>query len=110
MEVSDFLFNKMCVNKMRMLQVVFNIKAGNYYSKFPFIMTLIKQEFVFFILVILYIQEYLCVFTKLFTGTRVSEDFQFRVTGSRNNRKRTALEKKLFKNKTCAQIFNKYEQ
>ena len=34
-----------------------------------------------FILVILYILEYLCVLTKLFTGTRVSEDFQFRVSG-----------------------------
>ena len=42
-------------------------------------MTLIKQEKLVFILVILYIQEYLCAFTKLFTGTRVSEDFQFRV-------------------------------
>ena len=30
-------------------------------------------------------------FTKLFTGTRVSEDFQFWVSGSRNNRKHTAL-------------------
>ena len=25
----------------------------------------------------LYIREYLCVFTKLFTGTRLSEDLQF---------------------------------
>ena len=53
-------------------------------------MTQIKQEKLVFILVILYIQEYLCVFTKLFTGTRVSEDFQFWVSGSGNNRKRTA--------------------
>ena len=30
-------------------------------------------------------------FRKLFTGTRVSENFKFRVSGSRNNRKRTAL-------------------
>ena len=45
-------------------------------------MTLIKQEKPVFILVILYIREYLCVFTKLFTGNRVSEDFQFRVSGS----------------------------
>ena len=37
-----------------------------------------------FILVILYIREYLCVFTKLLTGTRVS--------GSQNNRKRTSLD------------------
>ena len=44
-------------------------------------MTLIKQEKI----VILYIQEYLRFFTKLFTGTRVSEDFQFWVSGSRNN-------------------------
>ena len=50
-------------------------------------MTLIKQEKVVFTLVILYIREYLHVFIKLFTGTRVSEDFQFRVSGSRNNQK-----------------------
>ena len=70
---------------MGMLRVVFNIEAGNYYSKSTFIMTLIKQEKLVFILVILYIQKYLCFFTKLFTGTWVSEDFQFRVSGSRNN-------------------------
>ena len=35
---------------------------------------------------ILYIKEYLRVFTKLFTGARASEDFQFRLSGSRNNR------------------------
>ena len=52
---------------------------------------IIKQEKLVFILVILYIWEYLRVFTKFFTGSRVSEDFQFRVSGSRNNRKRTAL-------------------
>ena len=74
-----------------MLQVVFNIEVGNVYSKSTFIMTLIKQEKLVFILVILYIREYLCVFIKLFTGTRVSEDFTFRVSGSRNNRKCTAL-------------------
>ena len=51
----------------------------------------LKQEHLVFILVILYIGEYLCVVIKLFTGTRVSKDFQFRVSGSRNNRKRTAL-------------------
>ena len=39
-------------------------------------------------LVILYIQEYLCVFTN---WLRVSKDFQFRVSGSRINQKRTAL-------------------
>ena len=54
-------------------------------------MTLIKQEKLVFILVILYIREYLCVFTKLFTGTWVCEDFQFQVSGSRNNQKSTAL-------------------
>ena len=43
-------------------------------------MTLIKQEKLVFILVILYIREY--VFTKLFMGTQVSKDFQFRVSGS----------------------------
>ena len=39
-------------------------------------MTRIKQEKLVFILVILYIRECLCVFTKLFTGTRVFEDLQ----------------------------------
>ena len=73
-----------------MLRVVFNIEAGNRYSN-TFIMTLIKQDNLVFILVIyLYIREHLCIFTKLFTGNRVSEDFQFRVSSSRNNRKRTA--------------------
>ena len=76
---------------MGMLRVVFNIEVGNYYSKSTFIMTLIKQEKLVFILVILYIQEYLCVFAKLFTGNRMSEDFQFWVSGSWNNRNRTAL-------------------
>ena len=87
MEVSDFFVNKMCVG-MGMLRVIFNIEVGNYYSKSTFIVTLIKQEKLVFILVILYIQQYLCVFTKLLTGNRVSKDFQFRVSGSR---KRTAL-------------------
>ena len=52
-------------------------------------MTLIKQEKLVHIgyLTILYIREYLCVFI----GTRVSKDFQFRVPGSRNNQKHTAL-------------------
>ena len=54
-------------------------------------MTPTKQEKLVFILVIFSIQEYLRVFTKLFRGTRVSEDFQFQVSGSQNNRKRTAL-------------------
>ena len=63
---------------MGMIPVVFNIEAGNYYE-------------LVFILVILYILEYLCGFTKLFTGTRVSKDFQFQVSGSRNNKKRTTL-------------------
>ena len=35
------------------------VEAGNDYSKSTFIMTLIKQEKLVFILVILYIQEYL---------------------------------------------------
>ena len=68
---------------MEMLLVVFNIEAGNYCSKSTFIRTLIKQEKLVFILVISYIQEYLCVFTELFTSTQVSEDFLFRVSGSR---------------------------
>ena len=71
-----------------MLRVVCNIQV----HKIPkFILTLIKQEKLVCILVILYIQEYSRVFTKLFTGTRVSEDVQFHVSGSRNNQKRTAL-------------------
>ena len=78
-----------------MLLVVFNIETRNYYSKSTFNMTLIKQEKLVFILVIVYIQQYLCVFIKLFTGTRASEDFQYQVTGSRNNRKCTALVVKL---------------
>ena len=73
---------------MGMLHVIVKIEAGNYYSKPTFIMTLIKQEKLVFILVILYIREYLCVFTKLFTGNRV---FQFWVSSSRTNRIRTAL-------------------
>ena len=47
-----------------MLRVVFNIDARNYYSKSTFNTSLIKQETVLFILVILYIREYLYVFTK----------------------------------------------
>ena len=45
-------------------------------------MTQIKQEKLVFILVILYIQEYLRVYKKLFMGTRVSKDFKFWVSGS----------------------------
>ena len=70
----------MCVGGMGMLRVVFNTEAGNYYSKSTFIMTQIKQENLVFIVVILCIRECLCVFTKMFTGTQVSEDFQFRLT------------------------------
>ena len=53
-----------------MLQVVFNIhvEMGNYYSKSTFIMTQEKLMFIY------YIQEYLCVFTKLFEY--LIEDFQ----------------------------------
>ena len=90
MEVSDWFVNCFCVGNGDAMNP-FNIETGNYYSKSIFIMTLIKHEKLGFILVILYIQEYLCVLTKLSTGTRVSEDFQFWVSGSRNNRKRTAL-------------------
>ena len=54
-------------------------------------MTLMKEEKLVFILVTLYIREYLRDFTKLFTGTRVSKDFQFWVSSSQNNRKRTGL-------------------
>ena len=61
---------------MGKLQVVFNIEAGNYYSKSTFIMTLIKQEKFVFILVILYIREYLCVYRKL--GIR-----RFQISGIR---------------------------
>ena len=73
-----------------------DVTSCNYCSKSTFIMTLIKQENLVFILVILYIREYLRVFTKLFTGTWVSEDFQFWVSGSRNNRKHTALPGTIF--------------
>ena len=50
----------------------------NYDSKSTFTVTEIKQEKLVFVLVILCIREYLRhrVFTKLFTGTRVSEDLQ----------------------------------
>ena len=46
---------------------VFNIEAGNYYSKSTFIMTLIKQEKRVFILVILYRfgSIYMYVFYKI---------------------------------------------
>ena len=70
-----------------------NTKSGNNYSNYSnytFIVTLIKQEKHVFALVIVYIRVYLRVFTKLFTGIQVSEDFKFRVSGNRNNRKRTA--------------------
>ena len=53
-----------------MLRVVFKIEAGNYYSKSTFIMTLIKQE---------------KQGKNNFTGKRVSKDFQFPISGSRNN-------------------------
>ena len=53
-------------------------------------MTLIKQEKLMFILVILY-----CTFGSIYVllqnCTQVSENFKFRVSGSRNHRKRTAL-------------------
>ena len=49
-----------------MLPVVLNIEAGNYYSKSTFIVTLIKQEKLVFVLVILYIREYLRVFTIVY--------------------------------------------
>ena len=54
---------------MSMLRVVFNIEAGNYYSKSTF-MTPIKQEKLVFTLVILYVHlgVFICVFTKLITG------------------------------------------
>ena len=84
--VNDFLqfqFVYVC-GEWGMLRVVFNIEAGNYYSKSTFIMILIKQEKLVFILVISYIWSIyvLCLFTKLFTGTWVSEAFQFLVSDS----------------------------
>ena len=45
-----------------MLLVVFNIETGNCYTKSIFIATLIKQEKLVFILVILYIREHLCFY------------------------------------------------
>ena len=56
---------------MGMLRVVFTIEAGNDYSKSTFIMTLIKQEKLVFILASLYIWAYLGVFTKMFMGTQL---------------------------------------
>ena len=53
-------------------------------------MTVIKQDCVILQYSLLYTFGSIHVF-KLFTGNRVSEDFQFRVSGSRNNRKRIAL-------------------
>ena len=50
------------------LWVVFNIEAGNYHSKSTFIMTLIKQEKLVFILVIfLYIVHtvFMCLKKKI---------------------------------------------
>ena len=61
-----------------MLRVVVNIDAGNNDSKCTFIMTLIKREKLVCVLVILYIREYLCVFTKLLTGIR-----RFSISGIR---------------------------
>ena len=75
MEVSDLKKQTKCVCGIGMLRVVFN--SSNYSSKSAFIMTLIKQEKLVFILVIAYMynRKYLRFLTKLFTGTRVSEDF-----------------------------------
>ena len=72
-----------------MLRVVFNIEAGNYYSKSTFIMTNKTRETCVHVGHFIHSGVFRC-FYKLFTGTWVSEDFQFRVSGSRNNRKRTA--------------------
>ena len=49
-----------------MLRVVFNLEAGNDYSKSTFIMTQIKQEKLVFILVILYIPESMCFYKIVF--------------------------------------------
>ena len=61
---------------MGMLRVVFSIEAGNYYIKSTFIMTQIKQEKLVFILVILYIREYLRVFYKIVYGKTGIRRFQ----------------------------------
>ena len=63
-----------------------SVDAGNDYSKSTLIMTVIKQEKLVFILVILYIRKHLHVFTKLFTGARASKNLQFWVSNSQNNR------------------------
>ena len=62
-----------------MLRVILNIEAGNYYSKSTFIMTLIKENLVF-ILIILYIQEY---FYKIVYGHPGIQ--RFPISGIRNN-------------------------
>ena len=61
-----------------MLLVIFKIETGNYYSKSTFIMTLIKQENLVFILVILYIREYLC-FDKIVYGYPKISNFGYPV-------------------------------
>ena len=58
----------------------------------PHLLWLIKQENLVFILVILYIREYIYVFLQnCLWVTGVSTDFQLRESGSWNNRKHTAL-------------------
>ena len=56
-----------------MLQVVFNMES-------TFIMTLIKQENIVFISVILYIREYLCVFYKIVYGYLKISNFGYPVS------------------------------
>ena len=74
MRVSDFFGSHNVCGGMGMLRVVFNIEAGNYYSEPTFIMTIIKQEKLVFILFIVYIREYLCGFYNIvcgYPGTRI---------------------------------------
>ena len=73
MEISNILIK--C--RVQGMGVVFNIEAGNDYNVHSFIMTRIKQEKLVFILVILYIQEYLWVFTNCLRVPGYPQDFQF---------------------------------
>ena len=70
MEVSDFLLTK-CVWGMGMLQVVFNIEVGNYYSKSTFIMTLNKTRETF--VHIGYSLHQICIQRFLISGIRFTK-------------------------------------
>ena len=83
MELTDVLFI-FFVWEMGMIWVMFNIEAGNnvhiYYDSNKTRETCVHIGYF-----------YTFLFTKLFTATQVSEDFQFRVSSSWSNLKHTAL-------------------